>query len=143
MSFNKFSVINDEEIIKAIKALKDDSSPGLEGISVKMLKLNVHSLIKPLSHIFNLGITTSTIPECFKISVITPIHKKGDKSNIENYRPISQISNIAKTLEKIIKKSPTLFNIHINQINNLNTHGKLVCYADDTVGTFCERPILG
>ena len=27
MSFNKFSVINDEEIIKAIKALKDDSFP--------------------------------------------------------------------------------------------------------------------
>ncbi|KAF0767048.1 neuroblastoma-amplified sequence-like [Aphis craccivora] len=29
--------------------------------------------------------------------------------------------------------SPTLFNIHINQLNYLNTHGKLVCYADDTV----------
>ena len=105
MSFNKFSVINDEEIIKAIKALKDDSSPGLDGISVKILKLNIHSLIKPLSHIFNLAIATSTIPECFNISVITPIHKKGDKCNIENYRPISQISNIAKSFEKIIKKN--------------------------------------
>ncbi|KAF0762995.1 zinc finger and BTB domain-containing protein 14-like [Aphis craccivora] len=29
--------------------------------------------------------------------------------------------------------SHTLFNIHINQLNYLNTHGKLVCYADDTV----------
>lgn len=29
--------------------------------------------------------------------------------------------------------SSTLFNMHINQINYLNTHGKLVCYADDTV----------
>jgi len=69
-----------------------------------MLNLNKHSLIKPLLHIFNLAITTSTIPECFQISVITPIHKRGDKSNVENYRQISQISNIAKTFEKIIKK---------------------------------------
>ena len=34
----------------------------------------------------------------------TPIHNKGYKSNIENYRPISQISNITKAFEKIIKK---------------------------------------
>jgi len=76
ISLNSFSIINNEEIIKAIKAVKDDSSPGLDGNSVKMLKLNMHSLIKPLSYIFNLVIATSTIPKCFKISVITPIHKK-------------------------------------------------------------------
>jgi len=64
-AFNKFSVIYDEEIIKTIKALKDDSTLGLDGISVKMLKLKIHSLIKPLSQIFNLAIAISTILECF------------------------------------------------------------------------------
>jgi len=36
--------------------------------------------------------------------MITPIHRNCDKSNVENYHPISQISNIDKTFEKIIKK---------------------------------------
>ena len=61
--FDKFSFINDNEIIKAINALKDDSSPGLDGITVKMLKSNINILIRPLSHIFNLAISNSTIPD--------------------------------------------------------------------------------
>ncbi|KAE9537333.1 hypothetical protein AGLY_006356 [Aphis glycines] len=69
ISFNKFSVINDEEIIKAIKALKDDSSPRLERILVKIFKLNIHSLVKPLSHIFNLAVAISTFLERFKMSL--------------------------------------------------------------------------
>lgn len=32
-----------------------------------------------------------------------------------------------------ITLSPTLFNFHINQINNLSIHRKLVCYADDKI----------
>ncbi|KAF0756945.1 Reverse transcriptase domain-containing protein, partial [Aphis craccivora] len=96
ISFNKFNVINDAEIIKAIKALKDNSSPGLDVISIKILKLNIYSLIKPLTHIYNLAIATSTFLELFKMSVKTPIHKKSDKSNMKNYCLISQISNISK-----------------------------------------------
>jgi len=43
------------------------------------------------------------VPDLFKISSVTPIFKKGDTNVINNYRPISMISNIAKIFEKIIK----------------------------------------
>lgn len=45
ISLNKFSWINSHEIINAIKSLKDDSSPELDGVSLKLLL----SLIKSLS----------------------------------------------------------------------------------------------
>jgi len=55
----------------------------LDGITGKMLKLYMTcSLIRLLSHILNLVITTFTIPECFKFSVVTQILKKCDKSNL-------------------------------------------------------------
>ena len=31
-----------------------------------------------------------------------PIHKRGDKSECDNYRPVSLISNISKLIEKIV-----------------------------------------
>ena len=41
-------------------------------------------------------------PEVLKKAVISPILKSGDQLEIENCRPISLISNVAKIIEKCI-----------------------------------------
>ena len=43
------------------------------------------------------------IPKDWKVANIVPVHKKGSKENIENYRPISLTSLVMKTFERIIK----------------------------------------
>ena len=45
---------------------------------------------------------TGIFPDCLKLSNITPIHKKDSKLILENYRPISLLSNISKIFEKTI-----------------------------------------
>ena len=55
-----------------------------------------------LASILNLCIETGTWPEALKVAEIIAIYKSGAKNKIENYRPISLISNIAKVLKKII-----------------------------------------
>ena len=49
------------------------------------------------------SIERNEIPEDWKRANITPIFKKGDKANVENYRPVSLTSFHGKVLEKIIK----------------------------------------
>jgi hypothetical protein len=44
-------------------------------------------------------------PSRLKYSVITPLHKKNDKRNVLNYRPISLLTSFSKLFEKIIYKS--------------------------------------
>jgi hypothetical protein len=41
-------------------------------------------------------------PEWLKYSVIKPIHKKGDKSSLANYRPISLLTSFSKIVERVI-----------------------------------------
>lgn len=43
-----------------------------------------------------------TYPNKFKTSFVSPIYKAGDREDIENYRPISILSTIAKIYDKLI-----------------------------------------
>ena len=55
-------------------------------------------------------IETGIYPENFKISKITPIHKKSDKNVIANYRPISFLPTL---FERVIHKQ--LYNYFNNE----------------------------
>ena len=44
------------------------------------------------------------IPTQWKIAKVNPIFKKGDKSEISNYRPISNLCCTSKIFEKLILK---------------------------------------
>ena len=50
--------------------------------------------------ILNLSITTGIFPNSFKKAKITPCFKKGDKSDMSNYRPISVLPLLSKLLER-------------------------------------------
>ena len=65
-----------------------------------------------MAHIINTAIYQGTCPSQFKNSDICPIYKSGSKKELNNYRPISLISNLAKVFEKIIFSK--LYNFVIN-----------------------------
>jgi hypothetical protein len=44
-----------------------------------------------------------TFPDSLKISVVIPLHKKGNKSSMTNYRAISLITNFSKVIENVIQ----------------------------------------
>ena len=75
---------------------------GVDNINVKTLKIIKRFIVIPLVHICNLCIEKSLWPDALKCAVIKPVHKAKNKTNAENYRPISLISNLAKILEKLI-----------------------------------------
>ena len=104
---NKASIylkpVSGNDIIKQLSSLKNDSAPGKDNISVKLIKYVHLEIIKPLKHIINLIFRTGKVPTQFKQSIIIPIYKSGQKRNIRNYRPISLINNLAKIFEKCLK----------------------------------------
>lgn len=94
---------SEDEILKNIKNLKNNSASGYDKISVKTLKETATYITKPLNYIFNLCFEKGIFPSDFKVSTVTPVHKKGDRTVVGNYRPISVISNLGKVLEMCMK----------------------------------------
>ena len=80
---------------------KPKLSAGFDEIPLKLLKSSPHNIIMALSHIQPFSFYGKVISD-FKIAKIIPLYKKGDASDINNYRPISLLSNISKIKKKIM-----------------------------------------
>jgi hypothetical protein len=91
-----------EHIKKIIKSLKPKLSSDAQGISTKMIKFVGNELAVPLSHIFNLSLSSGDFPNKLKLCRVIPLFKAGNALECDNYRPISLLSSISKILEKIV-----------------------------------------
>ena len=98
----EFDETDEVTIQNIIDQLSIKNSSGHDGISTKLLKLIAPVSIKPLSLLVNQVLKTGIFPEKLKLAKVIPIYKKGDKSIVNNYRPISLLPVISKVLEKII-----------------------------------------
>lgn len=92
----------ESEVIRAIKSQKSGKAPGDDKISNELLKQSLPTISKYVTHLFNEIIATEQIPIQWTKSTIILLHKKGDKNDINNYRPISLMSNLYKLFSKII-----------------------------------------
>ena len=108
-----------EETVKEISKLKSNKAGGDDGIKPKLLKECKDILAKPIAHIINTSFKNGRVPTKLKIAKVIPIYKKKDRTNPDNYRPISLLSTINKIMEKLM---------YTRVIKFLNKHKILYAY---------------
>ena len=72
------------------------------------------SIYKSLQIIFNQCLETGVFSSEWKQSNIVPIHKKGDKQMLQNYRPVSLLPICGKILERLMFNEMFEFLLKIN-----------------------------
>ena len=105
------------EILSLIQKLDTNKANGPDEISCRMLLICDNSIVLPLKIIFNSILITGIYPAKWKSANVIPIHKKANKQDVKNYRPISLLPICAKIFEKIVFKQ--LYSYFVS--NNLIT----------------------
>ena len=79
-------------------------SYGLYSCPTTILKCASHSISHISAEIVNLSIETGDYPAKLKLAKIVPLFKDGDELDVNNYRPISLLSNFSRIFLKLISK---------------------------------------
>ena len=114
--------IEERDIIRVIENIKVNKAPGPDKISPRIFKEVKDQISKPLSILFNKSLALGKVPSEWKCANVTPIFKKGNKSQPGNYRPISLTSIVCKLLETVIRDNMVKF-LEENLIMKDSQHG--------------------
>ena len=107
-------IVTPEVVAIKINNMKEKKSPGVAGLSPKILKETVEQISKPLEHVFNMLLREGIVPLVWKEANSIPLYKKGSRNKSGNYRPVSLKSVICKLLETIIRDHMRDFSLNIN-----------------------------
>ena len=117
---------------RAIKALNNSKAAGADRIPVKILKDAINVVSKPLTLIYNASLEWGIFPQIWKLARVTPIHKAGSKTDVNNHRSISVLSAVSRILEKIVHDQLMEFlkgqnRLCLNQFAYQKLHSTMTC----------------
>ena len=108
-------IFSENDVLRVVKDIEVYKGSGIDFLPTFILKDCFEALIPQLTYIFNQSMSTGIFPDCWKIATITPIPKAGDRTLVNNWRPISIIPLIGKMMESL--STPLLTNyLEVNNV---------------------------
>ena len=93
-------VVSKELVEEILTGLNPNKAAGLDGVESRLLKMCAKEMAPILCGIFQKSMDDGEVPSKWKEANIVPIHKKGNKAIMANFRPVALTSVICKVFEK-------------------------------------------
>ena len=94
--------LTEAEILKAVNQLKLGKAGGPDNLVNEFFRYGIDVLMPYLHKLFNTVFDIGCFPDKWTDGFIIPLHKKGNKNDVENYRGITLLSTFGKLFSKII-----------------------------------------
>ena len=91
-----------DKVFSLRNKLNKSKATGLDMISARLIRECADLIFIPICNIFNQSVSLGIFPDDWKCARVTPLFKVGDRNDVNNYRPISVISVVAKVFERIV-----------------------------------------
>ena len=85
-----------------LRKLSTSKATGMDKISAKVLKTAAPAIAPSLTEIINMSIDSDQFPSEWKNAKVIPSFKKGKRTMLDNYRPISILPVVSKLIERIL-----------------------------------------
>ena len=97
-----FRFVSLNEILNKVNKLNRKKASQTTDIPVKIIKENKDVVSFYVFHNFNNALSSCSFPTAWKYADVQPVFKKDDKTDKENYRPISILPNLSKVYERLM-----------------------------------------
>ena len=121
LTSERLQIFTVEETYNVLLSLDVNKSVGPDGISNRMLRDTAYSSSVSLTDIFNYSLKTGIFPSDWKKANVSPIFKKGNRSEVKNYRPISLLSNVSKVFERLVYNQLYTYLVEGNLLTSKNS----------------------
>ena len=120
----QLKTITKQKLRKIMKKLKGGRSHGRDFIDSYSLKVAYPLMEDAILHLVNLSIRERKFAQSWKIQLVLPLFKKGDRSVGSNYRPVSHIVEVGKIAEYVVHEQ-VYGHFEENNLFHENHHGFL------------------
>ncbi|CAI6012418.1 unnamed protein product [Closterium sp. NIES-65] len=110
----------EEEVKQAFKALADGKSPGKDGLPKELFERQWDVLGKEFLRMAQSFSVSATIPASIKEAITILLHKKGEKDNLDNYRPITLLNFTYKVLARVVANR---MKMHLHKVISAEQYG--------------------
>ena len=96
---------SEQEVLDLLRSLDTLEATGPDEIGTKLLYKASPSIVSSLTRLINVCLNSAQVPQMWKYTNVTPLFKKTNVSELNNYPPVSLFPCTSKILERIVFKN--------------------------------------
>ena len=148
-SLFEFQSVTEEEVGKIIRSLPSNKAPGLDKVTVRVLKDSLPTTLFAITNPVNTSFSTNTFARAWKLAEVIPLVKSGDADKPSNTCPISLLPIMSKVCERAAHSQFANFleqNENIAKLQNGNrklhsTETALLYFTDEILKNMDDKKV--